>query len=136
MQRAMNLTVGGTVATASLTLTATASLSSALDDGTANGMTFKLEACDQAWDETTSGGIPTYACAGTTSTVVAQETVHTLIATGHTGGGALTSNLDLTGVNHLRVTWGLPGAAGNSFQNLNSTIAVTFTTNQRAATNK
>jgi hypothetical protein len=140
MQRSLLLTVGGTVATASLSLTATATTSTALDTDATNGLTFKVESCSQKWDETVSGGIPTYACdtggGATQATVVASEPVATLIATGHTGGGALTTGLTLGGANHLKVTWGLPAGTGNTFQNLSSVVAVTFTTNQRAATNK
>ena len=133
MQRALLLTVGGTVATQSISVTATATTSSALDDGTANGLTFKVDACSQLWDETVSGGIPTYACAGSTTAVIASETVATLIGSGNAN---LTTGLNLSGASHLKVTWTLPAGAGNTFQNLNSVVAVTFTTNQRAATNK
>jgi hypothetical protein len=132
MQRALLLTVGGTVATSSISVTAAATTSSLLDSS-ASGLTFKVDACDQLWDETVSGGIPTYACAGTTTAVIASETVLALVTSGNAN---LTTGLNLSGANHLKVTWTLPGAAGNTFQNLSSVVALTFTTNQRAATNK
>ncbi len=133
MQRGLLLTVGGTVATQSISITATASVSSLLDTDGTDGLTFTVDSCDQKYDETVSGGIPTYDCAGNETSVVAEEPVADLIGTGN---ATLTTGLNLSGANHLRVTWALPSSAGNTFQNLNSTIAVTFTTNQRAGTDK
>ena len=48
------------------------------------------------------------------------------------------ANLTLTAgtTDHLRVTVTLPSTAGNSLQNLSSTIAYTFTGVQRAGTNQ
>ena len=48
------------------------------------------------------------------------------------------SNLTLTAgtTDHLRVTVTLPSSAGNSLENLSSTIAYTFTGVQRAGTNQ
>jgi len=132
MQRGMLLTFGGTVAAGDLKLSASDSSPTALDDGTANGLTLTIEACSQKWDETTSGGIPTFACGGSQSTVMAATSVRTLIQTPQT----LTTNLNLGGANHLRLTWALPAAADNTFQGLSNTIALTLTSDQRAATNK
>ena len=133
MQRGLLLTFAGTVSAQSLSITASDSSPTKLDDGTANGLTIKVESCSQKWDETVSGGIPTYACAGTTTTVVNTMTVASLIST---GASNLTTGLALGGANHLRLTWTLPSGADNTFQNLSDTISVTFTANQRAATNK
>ena len=38
--------------------------------------------------------------------------------------------------NHLKLTWTLPSSAGNSFQGLSETIALTLSSTQRLATNK
>jgi hypothetical protein len=130
MQRGLKLTFGGTVAASSMTLSAADSSQTALDDGTANGLEIIVEACSQAWDETVNGGIPTYACAGTTTTVMSNRMVSNLIST---PASNLTTGLNLAGANHLRVTWSLPAAAGNTFQNLSNTISLTFTSAQRAA---
>ncbi len=132
MQRGLLLTFAGTVSASSLTLSAADSSSTALDDGTANGLTLTIQACSQKWDETVSGGIPTYACAGSTSSVMSATDVATVISTPQ----VLTTNLALGGANHLRLTWTLPAGAGNAFQNLSDTISLTLASNQRAATNK
>jgi hypothetical protein len=132
MQRGLLLTFGGTVAAKDLSLQASDSSPTALDDGTANGLTLTIESCTQKWDETVSGGIPTYACAGSTSTVMAATSVHTLITTPQ----VLTSNLTLNGANHLRLTWTFPSGAGNAFQNLSDTIALNLTADQRDPVNK
>jgi len=132
MQRGLKLTFGGTVAAKDLTITATDAAATALDDGTANGLTIKIDTCDQAWDETVNGGIPTYACAGTQATVLSSRMVSALIATPAT----VSSNLTLNGVNHLMVLWTLPAGAGNAFQGLTDTITIGLQANQRDATNK
>jgi hypothetical protein len=135
MQRALSLTFGGTVTAQSLTLGASDDGSpTALVDGTANGMTIIIETCDQPWDETVNGGIPTYDCAGTDAVVLSSRTVDNLIDSDATLTGA--NNLTLTGENHLRVTWTLPSAAGNAFQGLSDTVSLSMTSNQRNATNK
>ena len=48
------------------------------------------------------------------------------------------SNLTLTAgtTDHLRVTVTLPSTAGNTFQNLSSTVGYTFTGVQRAGTSQ
>jgi hypothetical protein len=55
------------------------------------------------------------------------------------GGNLTLSNLGSTSAgatDHLRVTLTLPSGAGNTLQNLSSTITYAFTGTQRAATNK
>jgi spore coat-associated protein N len=81
-----------------------------------------------AWTE--SGPPYTYTCSGTTSSVLASAPV--------VGSNLALSNLTLTAgsTDHLRVTVTLPGTAGNSFENLSSTIAYTFTGVQRAGTSQ
>jgi hypothetical protein len=55
------------------------------------------------------------------------------------GSNLTLSNLGSTSAgatDHLRVTLTLPSGAGNTLQNLSSTITYAFTGTQRAATNK
>ena len=132
MQRGLKLTFGGTVAAKDLTIGASDSAATALDDGTANGLTIQIDTCDQAWDETVNGGIPTYDCAGSQATVLSSRTVAALIATPAT----VSSNLTLNGANHLMVLWTLPSAADNAFQGLTDTISIDLQANQRDATDK
>jgi hypothetical protein len=137
MQRGLLLTIGGNIAAQNLKLQASDSSPTALDDGTANGLTLKIDECSQKWDETVSGGIPTYACAGTENdNVLAATSVHTVIVSQQSLD---TTHLNLGGANHLRLTWTFPAAADNTF-NVNGgysdTISLTFSADQRAATNK
>jgi hypothetical protein len=90
-----------------------------------------IDKCSAAWTE--SGPPYTYTCSGSTSTVLASRAV--------IGSSLALSNLsDLvtagSGPDYLRLTLTLLSAAGNTFQNLSSTITYTFDGTQRSATNK
>jgi spore coat-associated protein N len=132
MQRAFQLSNSGTIDLASApTLTTTASPSSLLDTDTTNGLQMVIDKCSVAWTE--SGPPYTYTCSGSTSTVLASRAV--------IGSTISLSNLsDLVtaggGPDYLRLTLTLPAGAGNTFQNLSSTITYTFNGTQRSATDK
>jgi predicted ribosomally synthesized peptide with SipW-like signal peptide len=129
IQRSVDLTNSGSLDLASVTLTTTASPSSALDTDTTNGLQMVIDKCSQAWTE--SGPPYTYTCGGTTTSVVASRAV--------IGSNLALSNLSSTtsgSTDHLRVTLTLPSGAGNTLQNQSSTITYTFTGTQRAATSK
>jgi predicted ribosomally synthesized peptide with SipW-like signal peptide len=132
MQRAFDLSNSGSIDLASSpTLTTTASPSSLLDTDTTNGLQMVIDKCSVAWTE--SGPPYTYTCSGTTSSVLASRAV--------IGSSIALSNIsDLVtaggGPDHLRLTLTLPSAAGNTFQNLTSTLTYTFNATQRTATNK
>jgi spore coat-associated protein N len=128
MQRAIDLNYAGSISFGSATLSTNATTSSALDTDTTDGLHFAIDKCSVAWTE--SGPPYTYTCSGTTSSVLASSPV--------IGSNLALSNLTLTAgsTDHLRVTVTLPGTAGNSLQNLSSTIAYTFTGVQRAGTSQ
>ena len=132
IQRAFDLSNSGTIDLAgSPTLTTTASPSSLLDTDTTNGLQMVIDKCSVAWTE--SGPPYTYTCSGTTTSVLASRPV--------IGSSLALSNVaDLVpagaGPDHLRLTLTLPSAAGNTFQNLTSTLTYAFSATQRAATNK
>jgi spore coat-associated protein N len=128
MQRAIDLNYAGSISFGSVTLTTSASPSSALDTNTTDGLQVAIDKCSVAWTE--SGPPYTYTCSGSTSTVLASQPI--------IGSNVALSNLTLTAgsTDHLRVTVTLPGTAGNTLQNLSSTIAYTFTGVQRAGTNQ
>ena len=132
MQRAFDLSNSGTIDLASSpTLTTTASPSSLLDTDATNGLQMVIDKCSVAWTE--SGPPYTYTCSGTTSSVLASRAV--------IGSSIALSNItDLvpagSGPDHLRLTLTLPSSAGNTFQNLTSTLTYTFNATQRTATNK
>jgi len=128
MQRAIDLNYAGSISFGSATLTTNATTSSALDTDATDGLHMAIDKCSVAWTE--SGPPYTYTCSGTTSSVLASAPV--------IGSNLALSNLTLTAgsTDHLRVTVTLPGTAGNSFENLSSTIAYTFTGVQRAGTSQ
>ena len=128
IQRSVDLIDSGSIDLASVTLTTTATTSSLLDTDTATGLQMVIDKCSTAWTE--SGPPYTYTCGGSTSTVLASSPV--------IGSNMALANLTLTAgsTDHLRVTVTLPSTAGNSLQNLSSTIAYTFTGVQRAGTNQ
>ena len=128
MQRAIDLNYAGSVTFGSVTLTTSASPSSALDTNTTDGLQVAIDKCSVAWTE--SGPPYTYTCSGSASSVLASQPI--------IGSNMALSNLTLTpgSTDHLRVTVTLPSTAGNALQNLSSTIAYTFTGVQRAGTNQ
>ena len=128
MQRAIDLNYAGSVSFGSVTLTTSASPSSALDTNTTDGLQVAIDKCSVAWTE--SGPPYTYTCSGSTSTVLASQPI--------IGSNVALSNLTLTSgsTDHLRVTVTLQSTAGNTLQNLSSTVAYTFTGVQRAGTNQ
>ena len=128
MQRAIDLNYAGSISFGSATLTTSASASSALDTDATDGLHIAIDKCPVAWTE--SGPPYTYTCGGSTSTVLASSPV--------IGSNVALSNLTLTAgsTDHLRVTVTLPSTAGNTFQNLSSTVGYTFTGVQRAGTSQ
>jgi predicted ribosomally synthesized peptide with SipW-like signal peptide len=128
MQRAIDLSYSGSINFGSATLTTTAPTSSGLDTDAVNGLQIAIDKCSQAWTE--SGPPYTYTCGGSTSTVLSSRAL--------IGSNIALSNLTLTAgaTDHLRVTVTLASSAGNTLQNLSSTINYAFTGVQRAATDQ
>ncbi len=128
IQRSVTLANDGTLDLASVTLTTSADPSSILDTDATDGLQMTIDQCDVAWTE--SGPPYTYTCSGTTTTTVASRAV--------IGTDLALSDLTLTAgaTNHLRVTLTLPTTAGNTFQDLTSTISYAFTGTQRDGTDR
>lgn len=126
IQRAVKLSNASTDALASITLTTTATTSSLLDTDATNGLQMTIDSCSVAWTEAGTAPAYTYTCSGTTSTVLASRAI--------IGTDLALSNVALTAgsTDNLRVTVSLPTSAGNTFQNLSSTIQYAFTGTQRA----
>jgi spore coat-associated protein N len=130
MQRAVNLTIGGTVDMTAITLTTTAPTSSTLDTNATHGLQLAIDRCSQAWTESGSSPAFTYTCGGTTSIVLASRAV--------IGSSIALSNLLVTAgsTNHLRVTLTFPTTADDAYQGLTSAISYQFAGTQRAGTSK
>lgn len=114
---------------ASITLTTTASPTSALDTNTTYGLQLAITKCTNAWTETGVSPAYSYTCSGSTSTVLASTPVIQSTAA-LSNLGALTAGT----TDHLLVTMTLPaGTAGdNTLQGLTSTLTFAFTGTQRA----
>src|SRR5881628_1129690 len=120
IQRSFDLSNTGSLNLASITLTTTATTSSLLDTDTTNGLQMVIDRCSVAWTE--SGPPYTYTCSGSTSSVLGSRPV--------IGSNLALSNLGSlisAATDHLRVTLTFPSGAGNSLQNLSSTITYAFT---------
>jgi predicted ribosomally synthesized peptide with SipW-like signal peptide len=129
VQRAADLTNSGADPIGSISLTTTASTSSALDTDTTNGLQMAIDKCSLAWTE--SGPPYTYTCGGTTTSVLASRAV--------IGANLALSNLSALAAgstDHLRVTLTLPAAAPNALQGKASVVSYSFDATQRAATSK
>lgn len=126
IQRAFKLSNASSDTMASITLTTTATTSSALDTDTTGGLQMVIERCSVAWTESGSSPAFTYTCSGTTSSVLASRPV--------IGSDLALSNLTLTpgATDNLRLTLSLPSSAGNSLQGQASVVQYTFTGTQRA----
>lgn len=139
LQRRVKLTNAGSENLASVTLTTTASPSSLLDTDATNGLQMKLQTCGGTWVE--SSGTPyTYTCDsavlgaddnGTRTDVLAHRAV-----IGTTLALSNMSSVTAGQTDDLVLTVDLPSTAGDTFQNLSSTITYTFNATQRAATSK
>jgi spore coat-associated protein N len=138
LQRGFTVHNGGTLDMAGITMAITASPTSLLDSGT-NGLSVKLDSCSTGWTEAGNGTTTpyTYTCSGTTTNIVADTPVKTVIAAG-TSGVSLTGVTALTSgtSDSMRATFTLPTAADNTYQNLSSTLSITFTGTQRNAVSK
>src|SRR5256884_5333123 len=101
IQRSVDLSNSGSLDLASVTLTTSASPSSLLDTDATNGLQLVIDKCSQAWTE--SGPPYTYACGGTSSSVLASRAV--------IGSNLTLSNIASTtagATDHLRMTMPLP----------------------------
>ena len=131
LQRSFDLTNAGSIDLAGVTLTTTASPSSLLDTDATNGLQLVFDRCSVAWTEGGAAPAYTYTCGGsTTSALASRAVIGSTIALSNLG------SLTAGATDHLRLTLTLPGTAGNTFQNITSTVTYAFTGTQRTATNR
>ena len=124
--RTLTLVNDGDSPLSSVALGVTTSNPSVLTTDPVNGLQLTLTACSVPW--TQAGTAPTHACAGTQRALT-------------TGGAAIgtrtletPASLTPGGTDHLLLGLGLPASADNTFQGKTSTLALTFSGVQRAAT--
>ena len=130
IKRAVDVHNTGSLNLASITLTTTATTSSALDTDTTNGLQMQIDRCSgTGWTESGSSPAFSYSCGGgnTTSAVLASRAI--------VGSTLALSNLTATTagvIDHLLVTITLPGGTGTTLQGKTSVIQYVFTGTQRA----
>jgi spore coat-associated protein N len=129
--RTVDLLNTGSEALSGVTLSVTATTSTALDSDPVNGVQLAISACSVAWTE--SGTSPNFSdsCSGSTSTVLAAGPVVRSSAT----LSNLTS-LAVGGTAHLELQLTLPATSPSSDQGLTSSLQLTFTGTQRAGTSE
>jgi hypothetical protein len=130
LARSVDLVNDGTSAFSSLSLVSTASATNVLSTDTTNGLKLGVESCSVTWTKTTAAnGAAVYTCSGTKKTML--PTTAAAIS-----NGVLASPASVTagGVDHLVVTLSLPAAAGNEFQGLTNSLAISFTGTQASGT--
>ena len=134
LQRGFELRNNGSLDMASITMAISATSSSALDTDGTNGLEVKIDKCSLPWVEVGVSAPFSYTCAGTTSSVLAYTSVAAIKASPATliSPSALTAGAS----DYLVATVRLPSAAGNTLQGLSSTLSISFTGTQRAATSK
>jgi hypothetical protein len=126
LARTVDLVNDGTTAFSSLSLISTASTSNALSTDATNGLKLAVDSCSVTWTKTATG---TYTCSGTKKAMLPSTP-----AAITNGVLASPASINPTGVDHLVVTLSLPAAAGNEFQGLTNSLAISFTGTQASGT--
>ena len=126
MTRAVNLVNDGAAALSSVALDSVATASSLLDTDKTNGLQLAVKSCSVAWTQGGTSTAPTYTCPGTERTLTSGSVVRSATLDNP-------ASLNPGGVDHLTFTISLPTSAGNDFQGKSSSLSLTFTGVQRAA---
>jgi hypothetical protein len=127
MSRAIDLRNDGSTELGQVSLAVAATTPSALTTDTTNGLRLTVNSCSDPWVESGTAAAPTYTCTGGFDTLYAGRVVMDQALP------ALAS-LEPHQVDHLLLTISLPTKAGNTFQDLSSTLSLTFTGTQRGGT--
>lgn len=128
LARTVTLLNDGTSPLSSVNLGVTTTTAGVLTSDTVNGLQLSLASCSQPWTQNGTTA-PTYTCAGTTTPLGSGPAVSNR---GIPGANSLTPG----GADHLLVTLTLPTSADNRFQAQSSTLSLTFSGVQRAATTR
>ena len=127
LARTVTLTNDGNSPLSTVALGVAATTASNLTTDTTHGLQLALASCSVPWTQATPAS--TYTCTGTTKAL-------------GTGAAVGTRTLEVPavltpgGAEHLLLTLSLPTSADNTFQGQTSTLALTFSGVQRAATTR
>ncbi|TFV64564.1 hypothetical protein E4P41_01470 [Geodermatophilus sp. DF01-2] len=128
LSRTVTLTNDGNSPLSSVTLGVTTPTAGILTTDTVHGLQLSLTSCSLPWTQNGTTA-PTYTCSGTTTPLSSGPAV------GHhaiDGAASLTPG----GADNLLLTLALPESADNRFQGQTSTLNLTFSGIQRAATTR
>ena len=129
LTRPVTLVNDGNSPLSSVALGITTTDPSVLTTDATHGLQLALRSCTVAWTQT---GPTTYGCTGTERAIATPGAAVAVPTRTLDAPASLTPG----GVDHLAVTLSLPATAGNGFQGRTSTLALTFSGVQRAATTR
>ena len=123
--RAVNLVNDGTLSLSSVSVVSSATAPSILTSDATNGLQLTVKGCSVPWTQGGSASAPTYACSGTTSTLMTGPVVNN-------AGLNNPNSLNPGGTDYLTFSISLPATADNTFQGKSAGISLSFTGAQRS----
>ena len=123
--RAVNLVNNGNLGLSAINVVSTATAPSALTTDTVNGLQLAIKSCSVPWTQGGSASAPTYACSGTTNTVMTGPVVSN-------AGLNNPASLNAGGTDYLTFSISLPATADNTFQGKSAGLSLSFTGAQRS----
>jgi hypothetical protein len=123
--RAVNLVNDGTLGLSSVSVVSSATAPSILTSDATNGLQLAVKSCTVPWTQGGTSSAPTYACSGTTSTIMTGPVVSNQ-------GLNNPNSLNPGGTDYLTFSITLPATADNTFQGKSAGISLSFIGAQRA----
>jgi hypothetical protein len=124
--RAVNLVNDGNLGLSAINVVSTATAPSVLTTDTVNGLQLAIKSCSVPWTQGGSPSAPTYACSGTTNTLLTGPVVN------NAGLNNNPASLNAGGTDYLTFSISLPATADNTFQGKSAGISLSFTGAQRS----
>ena len=124
--RAVNLVNDGNLGLSAISVVSTATAPSVLTTDTVNGLQLAIKSCSVPWTQGGSASAPTYACSGTTNTLLTGPVVN------NAGLNNSPASLNPGGTDYLTFAISLPATADNTFQGKSAGISLSFTGAQRS----
>jgi hypothetical protein len=123
--RAVNLVNDGTLGLSSVSVVSSATAPSILTSDATNGLQLTVKGCSVPWTQGGTSSAPTYACSGSTSTLMTGPVVNN-------AGLNNPNSLNPGGTDYLTFSIALPVTADNTFQGKSAGLSLSFTGAQRA----
>jgi hypothetical protein len=123
--RAVNLVNDGTLGLSTVSVVSSATAPSILTTDATNGLQLSVKSCTVPWTQGGSASAPTYACSGSTSTIMTGPVVSNQ-------GLNNPNSLNPGGTDYLTFSITLPATADNTFQGKSAGISLSFAGAQRS----